>query len=252
MKKIDLDVLRKNWPILLAIVISLSVACYAYRQIAPTIYEKEAFTQSLVAASDLKPFTRITASDLTSKRVLKTSLPKDAIQNPDIIIGKVTSTGIKAGEPIYANQLDVLDKYKNKQFISVSVDLPRCVGGTLRPGDIVDAYWIDSVENHMWHQVGSNAIIVDILDSSGNTVNILKSSTGIETKSITPTLAILAVDKEQINPLIGAATGEKLCLVLVKKLSLDNSAVAVMPATEGGQKIDETSQTANNTRTNGY
>lgn len=232
MKKINLSTssMRGKWPFYIAVIISLFIAYYAYIHLQPSVYQKEAYTETMVAAQDLKPFTKVTSADLAYKNVLKTSLSKDALQNANAVVGKVTNTQITAGEPFYSQQLDNIESHKDTQFIAISVDLPRSVGGTLVPGDIVDIYWIDSVANQMWHKIGSNAVIVNILDSSGSAIKLAAESVGLNsnTKAITPTMVVVAVDKADINPLIGAATSD-LTTVLVKKLAksddtLDTSA----------------------------
>jgi pilus assembly protein CpaB len=192
------------------------------------VYEKEAYVQSLVTSKEIKPFVKITNEDLGVKKVLKSNLPKDAIQDPDQIIGKITNTIIKSGSPIYANQLDDAKEQGNKYFISVPVDLSRAVGGKIKPGDIVDVYWVDSAENMMWRKISSDVVIADILDSSGNTASTIINATGIETRSAIPTIMVLAVEKEQVNSLIGgSASGDKL--VLVKKLYKDAESLTGTP-----------------------
>jgi flagella basal body P-ring formation protein FlgA len=91
------DKLRGKWPLYLAIIISLAVAYYAFNNLYPLVYEKEAYVQSLVASKEIKPFVKITNEDLGVKKVLKSNLPTDAIQDPDQIIGKITNTIIKSG-----------------------------------------------------------------------------------------------------------------------------------------------------------
>jgi Flp pilus assembly protein CpaB len=86
------DKLRGKWPLYLAIIISLAVAYYAFNNLYPLVYEKEAYVQSLVTSKEIKPFVKITNEDLGVKKVLKSNLPKDAIQDPDQIIGKITNT----------------------------------------------------------------------------------------------------------------------------------------------------------------
>lgn len=251
MKKIGIDTasIRKKWPLIFAIVVSIGISFWAFTNLRPDVYEKEAFSQSLVASREIKPFTEITASDLGTKRVLKNTLPKEALQNLDEIIGKVSNTVIKSGTPIYAKQLDSLEEHKNKEFISLPIDLPRSVGGTIHPGDIVDVYWIDSLQNQMWRKVGSDLLVVDILDSSGNTVKVVADSVGIETKTVAPTMVVLAVDKEYINSLIGGAAAENKQIVLVKKLVKD--AVVTNPIPEGSA-TDETGQNNGSAGTNRY
>lgn len=145
-----------------------------------------------------------------------------------MIIGKITNTIIKSGSPIYANQLDDAKEQGNKYFISVPVDLSRAVGGKIKPGDIVDVYWVDSAENMMWRKISSDVVIADILDSSGNTASTIINATGIETRSAIPTIMVLAVEKEQVNSLIGgSASSDKL--VLVKKLYKDAESLTGTP-----------------------
>ena len=222
------DKLRGKWPLYLAIIISLAVAYYAFNNLYPLVYEKEAYVQSLVTSKEIKPFVKITNEDLGVKKVLKSDLPTDAIQDPDQIIGKITNTIIKSGSPVYANQLDDAKEQGNKYFISVPVDLSRAVGGKIKPGDIVDVYWVDSAENMMWRKISSDVVIADILDSSGNAANTVINATGIETRSAIPTIMVLAVEKEQVNSLIGgSASGDKL--VLVKKLYKDAESLTGTP-----------------------
>jgi hypothetical protein len=73
------DKLRGKWPLYLAIIISLAVAYYAFNNLYPLVYEKEAYVQSLVTSKEIKPFVKITNEDLGVKKVLKSNLPKDAI-----------------------------------------------------------------------------------------------------------------------------------------------------------------------------
>ena len=68
--------------------------------------------------------------------------------------------------------------------------------------------------------------MVDILDSSGNPINVAANDIGTQNKNTLPNIVILAVEKESISPLIGGAVPDTK-LVLVKKLSLDTGAPVI-------------------------
>lgn len=221
-------IIKDRWPLIVAVVVSLCITYFAYSRLQPIIYQQEAFADVIVAAKDLRPYSTITISDLGTKKILKTMVNKKSIQEPDKLIGKVVKSSIRSGESIMDSQLDDAENLKNKRFISIPTDLSRSVGGVLRPGDLVDVWWVDNAVAGQWRQVAANVNIVDILDSSGNTVNLVSNDIGTQNlKNTIPNIVILAVDKDGISPLIGGAIPETK-LVLVKKL-INDTEIPVIP-----------------------
>lgn len=107
--------------------------------------------QVLVAENNILPFTPISGK-LVLKKVVKSTVPEDAITSLDQIEGQELVTndlGLQAGIPVSKSMLvsakdskygESVDLKQGEQFIGVQTDQVRSAGDLIKPGTIADAY----------------------------------------------------------------------------------------------------------------
>jgi Flp pilus assembly protein CpaB len=103
----------------------------------------------VVASHDLTVRTTLAASDVTVATYAAADVPPEAFAKASDVVGKVAQVGIKAGQPVLANQLgtagDVsgpVDAFLPVAKGEVGATVPTSelvgVGGYIKPGDYID------------------------------------------------------------------------------------------------------------------
>lgn len=218
---------RRSWPTLLAVVIGLIVAfiaAYQLRQYTNTHVET---VRVPVPARDIPPYTVITSGDLTWRIVVKGGEEPGAIRDPSDAVGRLALSTLYKNEQIKKERLIDAKLVKDKQIVSVNVDIARSIGGSLQAGDLVDVWWVpadSSTEPGVgWMKIASNTIVLDVRDSSGKSVfqqggvvqQALAGSIGVP--ATPPAVAILVVDSTEVPKIIGGASPKSQSIVLSKK-----------------------------------
>jgi Flp pilus assembly protein CpaB len=93
----------------------------------------------VVAARQITPGTTITASDLTTERMLLPSAlaENDAFRTPGILVGAEAVAPLRAGELVQASDVVAGSAGLYPQEISFSLDPSRALDGSLAPGETV-------------------------------------------------------------------------------------------------------------------
>jgi len=225
------EILRKVWPTLLAVVIASAAVWYAYGEMMEHAKTTQAETvKILVPKTTISPYTVIEKKDVTWRAVAKGSETPGAAKEISQVVGKMALTPLYKDEAINLQRIIEPEKVRGRQVISVQTDLGRSVGGEIEPGDLVDAWWVASMEERRWDLAARDIIVVDVLDSNGsrikedgskvNTMSLSgESLTSSPSKKGVPSIAVLSVKDTDIQNIIGAAQASSQNLVLVKKFT---------------------------------
>ncbi len=241
-----------NWPVIAAVVLGLLVSAIAATRLVRYTSTHVAMESVPVMAHDLGPYTVLQASDIVMEQEVKGSKQPGTINSSSDAVGKMTTSPIYAGEQIETKRLVDTATVTGKQIVAVNIDLARCVGGYLRPGDVVDAWWIPTDGNTQtpgvgWVQVATNAVVVDIKDSTGKSLygsggslvqQALISTGGSGVGS--PAVAVLAVNTADVSRIIGGAVPKSENIALTKKFVQEDAVGAqTTPPQAGTQNIQQ-------------
>jgi hypothetical protein len=196
-------------------------------------------TEAVPAMSrNVGPYTVLQPGDIVLEQVVKGGKQPGTINSPTDAVGKMTTSPLFQGDQIEISRLTDASLVRDRQIVAVNVDLARCAGGYLRPGDTVDAWWIPSEGNTQTPgiglvQVATNAVVVDVKDSTGKSLfsgggllqQALNNSTNAAAGS--PAVAVLAVSDGDVSRIIGGAVPKSQSIVLAKKF---NNAPGAPPA----------------------
>lgn len=248
--------LKRSWPTVLAVVIGIAVALFAAIQLRHYTMTHVETVNVPVPAHDIPPYTVITPGDLTWRAVVKGGEEPGAARSPSEVVGKLSLSTLYRGEQIKKERLVDAKLVKGKQIVSVNIDVSRSIGGSLQPGDLVDVWWVpidSSTEPGVgWVKVASNAVVLDVRDSSGRSVlqrsgSVQQAIAGsIGVPATPPAVAILVVDSSEVPRVIGGASPKSQNVVLAKKFAPTEEAPQSLeqPAqgqqsTEGGTNVAE-------------
>ncbi len=216
-----------NWPVIAAITIGLVIAFLAATRLVSYTNTHVSMEAVPVMAHNVGPYTVLQPSDIAMQPEVKGSLQPGAISNSNDADGQMTTTPLYQGDQIESNSLVNPVQVTGKEIVTVNIDLARGDAGYLKPGDLCDAWWIPGDESAQtpgvgWVQVTSNAVVVDIKDSSGKSLfaggnaveqAIIGSSGSVET----PAVAVLAVNEADVSRIVGGSMPKSQNIVLVKK-----------------------------------
>jgi len=244
--------IRRNWPTLAAVVIGIAVALVAAYQLYRYTSTHKEMVRVPVPVRDIPPYTVLSSADIGWRAVVKGGEEPGAVRDPSEAVGKLTLSALYQNEQIKRERLADAKLVKDKQIISVNVDVTRSVGGSLRVGDLVDVWWIPT-EGSMqtpgvgWIKVAANAVVLDIRDSSGKSV--LAQQEGVVQQALAgsmgapatpPAVVILAIDSKDVSRVIGGASPKSQNIVLSKKFAATADQVQLQqssqnPNEQGGE-----------------
>lgn len=153
----NLPVLKKNLPLIIAIISGLAAALLAnvyMKQQAEAekrriLEMQKNYLKVIVAAKDIPGGAMITEEMLSEETIHKKDLQEYAATSAVRVLNKIALAPIAKGEQILLNKLGIPRKAERptllssiippgKRAVSVSVDSIASVGGMIRPGDYVD------------------------------------------------------------------------------------------------------------------
>jgi len=213
---------KSNFKLLIAVVIGLAVtgtSVYYLLRFSATYQET---TKIVVPTTELPPYTKITESNIRMKSVQVASVSSNAARDPSQVLGKTNISKLFEGEQISLERLtdsNMIDTFK--VHAAVNVNLTRSVGGMIRPGDIVDVYWVKD-EMSPAGLLAENSQVIKVTDNSGKDVlerknaNVLEQAqSGVGTGL--PAVAVLAVKPSEVVEVLRGSADESKGLTLVKK-----------------------------------
>lgn len=153
-----------------------------------TAYEKGSI---YVAKQRIPDGTVITEKNVTKyfehKELDKTVIPDTAIRTPEQTLNLVSVYEIDKDTLLTTGMFDVLDEIKAEMKHPViaglkAEDMYQVVGGTLRPGDRIDIYKIDEMDEAtlIWGDV----YVLQVFDNSGKTIETGDTTTAAQRMNI--------------------------------------------------------------------
>ncbi|HET8718925.1 MAG TPA: RcpC/CpaB family pilus assembly protein [Nocardioidaceae bacterium] len=168
----------------------------------------------LVAAHDVAGGVVLHADDLTRARFAPGTVPDGAVRRTSAVEGRVTTTPVRAGEPVTDVRLlrgSLLDGYPGAVAAPVRIADAGAVG-LLRVGDRVDILAADPRGESETRVVAARAPVIalpgDGRDSASGTVGGVGASAG--------GLVVLAVPADTARELAAAAVQDYLSVVLTQ------------------------------------
>lgn len=240
--------LKSSIPLLLAVVGGLLVAFLAGRFYLQYVNTHRETVSVVVPARDIPPYTVISEADLTTTPIPVGGEDPAAARDASEVVGRLTLHPLYKGEQVRRERLVDPSVVRDRQVVSVSVDVARCVGGSLQPGSLVDVWWVnDPAVPGTWQLVAADAVVLDLKDSSGKSVVQQQGSViqqvvtgGGQGPASPPAVAVLAVKTPDVPRVVGGASMKSQNIVLAKKYSEGGTgthvANAVQPQPAGVQQ----------------
>ena len=164
-----------------------------------------------VATNDIMPGDVVRASDVTTKLWVADLLPKGALKQTSVVVGKTASSSILAGEVIlegrFQSESSYLEVPSGLCAISVPAKSVQAVGGALSVGMSVDVY---STGNTQTTRLLSNVSV--LATSTTQKSDSSNSKTSTEVQWIT-----IAVPSEFVEAVVAAAQQSQLYFTLPNK-----------------------------------
>ncbi|SHE97554.1 pilus assembly protein CpaB [Desulfofundulus australicus DSM 11792] len=236
--------IRRHLPLLAAVAIGLAVALFSARYLLLYVNTHRETVRVPVPARDIPPYTVISSQDVTWRDIVAGGEEPGAVRDPAEAVGKLSLTTLYRGEQIRKERLADPGLVAGRQVVSLNVDVARCVGGSLRAGDLVDVWWVNDPNPATgWTLAASDAVVLDIRDSAGKSVlasnNIVQQALGgaAPSSSNPPAVVVLAVKTGDVPKVVGGASPKSQNVVLTKKFSIGGagSAVSEGQATASGE-----------------
>lgn len=238
--------LKSLLPFLLAAAVGLAAALAAGRFHVQYVNAHKEMVQVVVPARDIPPYTVITEADLTTAPVPAGGEDPAAARSAPEVVGRLALYPLYKGEQVRRERLVDPSVVKDRQVISLGIDVARCVGGALQPGNLVDVWWVnDPAVPGTWQLAASDAVVLDLKDSSGKSVVqqqppalIQQAVAGSQGPSSPPSVVVLAVKNADVPRVVGGASMKSQNVVLAKKYAeggtQPNVAVQVAPQQQPG------------------
>ncbi|MBM7854942.1 Flp pilus assembly protein CpaB [Desulfohalotomaculum tongense] len=173
--------LNKRLAGFMVIVFSLTLAGLGTYKLRDYLIDNRPTEQVLVAGRDIMPYSVITSEDIKYIEIPLGSSLSGTAKNPKEVIGKRANTVLYKNEQILLKKLSdsSLIVEEDEGLVGIPVDAIRAVGFKIRPGDVVDIYWINdrqssdlptrkstdaSDEVERAQLVAEQAVIIDVLD----------------------------------------------------------------------------------------
>lgn len=149
-----------------------------------------------VAAKQINPQTKITASDVVYKNIANSMLDDNVIRSSALVIGKYTNLNVTVpqgsvfyydwlttSENIPGNWIEQLDIENGEHGYYMSVDMASTLGNSVLPNTYIDIYMRTTDENgvQMFGKLMKNIKVLVVHDGSGN--NIFADSSNVGTPS---------------------------------------------------------------------
>ncbi|MHB1126964.1 MAG: Flp pilus assembly protein CpaB [Bacillota bacterium] len=223
---------KRQWPLLVAIVLGLAVAGVSAYFLLNFAADYQEFTQIVVPKKEIPAFSQLTQDNLGIKKVPIGSVGSNVVVEPSQVLGKITTVPLYTGEQIRLERLikeELADT--SRQNVSVNINLTRSIGGIVSPGDVVDVYWIVD-EGTPGAVLATDSRVLALLDGQGNNLSMGSNSlldqvnpTQLEQAGL-PAIVILAVKPDEVPQVIRGSADQSGGIVLVKKLKEGGNVVS--------------------------
>ena len=235
---------RYGWtrkaPAILAVLAGVASAVFAWRAVNEKVARATQTVSVVVAARDVEAYTLLDRSVLTYREVPAAAADGFTVQKAEAAVGKVALAPLYKDKPIDMRFLaEPSDDAAGFQVVGVNVDPARAAG--VKPGDLVDVYWL-TPDQGAWVP-GSGATLVaravrvlKVCDDRGNPLaegNLLQqaASAGSAAFGKGPSIVYLAVRAEDVPRVIGGAAPKSASVALARR-----------PSRTGGEPVVQAGQ----------
>ncbi|MHB1418671.1 MAG: Flp pilus assembly protein CpaB [Bacillota bacterium] len=222
--------MRRQWPILVAVVLGLIVAGASAFYLLKFSAENQKLTQIVVPKKEIPAYSMISADNVGLMQVPVGSVGPNVAVDPSQVLGVITTVPLYPQEQIRLERLAKKEMADNSKFnVAVNINLTRSVGGLLAPGDIVDIYFVKN-EDAPAALLATDSHVVAVLDGQGNNLankaqsNIINNTN--QNQPGLPAVVVVAVKPEEVAQVSRGSNEESKSVVLVKKFK-EGGSVAV-------------------------
>jgi len=202
-----------------AVVMGLVTALFVYLYMSRQIQAASAEVPIVVAQRDIPTGTIVEGGMLGIRNVSKKALPLGAATSPDMVVGKVVTRQINAGEPVLMSAVSLTNRLSQlipiaMRAVTVALDPVSGVAGFIQPGDHVDVIATFNVDGGTLSKVVLQD--VELLAAGGQAIadqGPPQQAGAIKGPQVYPT-ATLAVTPQQAEELVLAESKGKLRLAL--------------------------------------
>ncbi len=217
--------IKNSLTIIISIVLALVVAYVGARYYKQEVISHKETTVVIVASKTISPYTVLGKDVLKKIEVPVDRVDSNAVNNPEELFGKLTTTKIYPNEQIHREKITSNMKLKDKEIVSVNVDITRSGAGWIQSGDMVDVWYLggdSQVPGSGNALIANNAYVLDIRDSSGHSIYegtqaVMSAVTSSIVPSSPPAIAVLVVESQYVPKVISGSSTNNT--VLVKKFS---------------------------------
>jgi len=218
--------LKRVSPGLLAVVVGLAVAVFAWNALHRQVTEARQTVRVVVPKHDIGAYSVVNASDLGTKEVPPSAVDGFTVRKAGEAAGKVATAPLYAGKPIDRRVLaEPSGDVGGRQVVGVNVDAARCAG--VRAGDVVDVYWLRP-EQGAWAPsqsavlVARDVRVLKVCDERGQEVegspSVLQGAVGaVAAARKEPKVVYLLVKPEDVPKVIGGAAEKSAFIALARK-----------------------------------
>lgn len=217
--------IKNSLPIIISIALAMVVAYVGAKYYKQEVISHKETTVVIVASKTISPYTVLGKDVLKKVEVPVDRIDPNAINSAEELFGKLTTTKIYPNEQIHREKITSNFDLKDKEIVSVNVDLTRSGAGWIQSGDMVDVWYLggdSQVPGSGNALVANNAYVLDIRDSSGHSIYegtqaTLSAVTSSIVPSSPPAIAVLVIDSQYVPKVISGSSNNNT--VLVKKFS---------------------------------
>lgn len=210
--------IKRLWLIISALV-ALGVAGVVFTYSYTAYDQLVATTSVVVAATDIEPYTIVTASHLDVKDMPRAILDENIYASEGDITGRIATSHIPAGSLIYQPLVVPPSRFRyvsdpTLEVVSIPVDPARAVGGQIKVGHVVSVYraarsskLLDSADPlAVLSQRGAavelltSALVVDVRSGRGGDVHQRTAPSDVEQEAQTTSSAALEIVTLAVSP----------------------------------------------------
>lgn len=209
----------RNKLLIAAVVMGLITASLVYLYVSRRIEAASAEVPIVVAQRDIPTGTVVESGMLGIRNVSKKAVPPGVATSPDMVVGKVVTRRIYAGDPVLITAVSLTNRLSQlipiaMRAVTVALDPVSGVAGFIQPGDHVDVIATFNVDGGTLSKVVLQD--VELLAAGGQAIadQAAQQQAGdIRAPQVHPT-ATLAVTPKQAEELVLAESKGKLRLAL--------------------------------------
>ena len=222
----------RQWPLIVVALLALASFFYFYNAFNGRIAAAQQTVAVIVPKQDIQAYSSITADNLTAENIPLASADNYTARSAGQVSNMVATAQLYAGKPIDLRLLaKPSDSTGNFEVVGVNVDAARSVG--VKPGDIVDVYWLQAQQGAWVPGQGSipvagNVRVLRVCDEHGQPINEGQSSSALSSVGAAisppasykePKIVYLLVRPEDVAKVIGGSGDKNASIAFARKSS---------------------------------